>query len=111
MNCIFCKIIKREIPAEIVYENENVLAFNDIEPVAPVHVLIISKEHIPSAGHLSVKDRFLAGELISAAQKVAKEKKVDESGYRLILNIGKDAGQTVDHLHMHLIGGKKLPWM
>lgn len=111
MDCIFCKIVKKEIPAEIIYQDDNVLAFNDIEPVAPVHVLIIPKEHIPSAGHLSEKNKSLAGELILAAQKIAEDKGISKNGYRLIFNVGRDAGQTVDHLHLHLIGGKKLSWM
>jgi histidine triad (HIT) family protein len=108
MQCIFCKIIKKEIPAEIVYENDSVLAFQDIEPIAPIHILIVPKAHISSAGHLEPENKLLAGELILAAQKISKDKKIDESGYRLIFNIGRDAGQTVDHLHMHLIGGKKI---
>ena len=109
-DCLFCKIVKKEIPADIVYENDRVMAFRNINPVAPVHVLIIPKFHIPSVNHLELKDKTLMGELIFAAQKIAKEQNVDKSGYRLILNIGKDAGQTVDHLHLHLIGGQKLPW-
>ncbi len=110
MSCIFCKIANKEIPAEIVYENNGIIAFKDAKPVTPVHILVIPKLHIPSVNHLELKDKTLMGELIFAAQKIAKEQNVDKSGYRLILNIGKDAGQTVDHLHLHLIGGQKLPW-
>ncbi len=110
MDCVFCKIAKKEIPAEIVYEDEDVIAFKDVKPVAPVHVLIIPKTHIPSVNHVAMRDKTLMGELILAAQKIAREQGVDESGYRLVLNIGKDAGQTVDHLHLHLIGGSRLPW-
>lgn len=110
MNCIFCKIVKKEIPAEIVYENNVIIAFKDIKPVAPVHILVIPKSHIPSINHLKLKDKTLIGELILIAQKIAREQKVDKSGYRLVINIGEDAGQTIDHLHLHLIGGHRLPW-
>jgi histidine triad (HIT) family protein len=110
MDCIFCRIAKKEIPAEIVYEDELILAFKDIKPVAPVHILIIPKSHIPSVNHVALEDKTLMGELILAAQKIAKDQSVDKSGYRLVLNIGQDAGQTVDHLHLHLIGGHRLPW-
>lgn len=110
MPCVFCKIVKKEIPAQIVYEDDTVMAFKDIEPVAPIHILIIPKLHIPSVNHLETKNKTLMGELILVAQKIAREQNVDESGYRLVLNIGKDAGQTVDHLHLHLIGGHRLPW-
>ena len=110
MDCIFCKIINKEIPAQIVFESEKVLAFKDVEPKAPVHILIVPKNHIPSLNHLELKDKELIGELFLVAQKIAREQKVAETGYRLIFNVGKDAGQTVDHLHLHLLGGKKLPW-
>ncbi len=111
MNCVFCKIVNREIPADVVYEDDKIIAFKDIHPVAPVHLLIIPKAHIPSIDHLETKDKTLIGELFLTAQKIAREKGVDKTGYRLTFNIGKDAGQTVDHLHLHLIGGKELPWL
>jgi len=110
MGCIFCKIVNKEIAAEIVYENDKVIAFKDTKPVAPLHLLIIPKKHIPSVNHLSLGDRELIGELFLVAQKMARAKGVAKTGYRLIFNIGKDAGQTIDHLHLHLIGGKRLPW-
>lgn len=110
MDCIFCKIVKKEIPSKILYEDERVIAFEDIKPVAPVHVLIIPKTHIPSVDHLEAKNKELVGELILVAQKIARKQGVADSGYRLVFNIGKDAGQTVDHLHLHLIGGERLPW-
>jgi len=110
MDCVFCKIAKKEIPAQIIYEDEDVVAFKDVKPVAPVHVLIIPKLHIPSVNHVAMEDKTLMGELILVAQKIARDQGVDKSGYRLVLNIGKDAGQTVDHLHLHLIGGHRLPW-
>ena len=110
MGCIFCKIVNKEIAAEIVYENDKVIAFKDTKPVAPLHLLIIPKKHIPSVKHLSLGDRELIGELFLVAQKMARAKGVAKTGYRLIFNIGKDAGQTIDHLHLHLIGGERLPW-
>ncbi len=110
MECIFCKIANKEIPVDIVYEDQKIIAFKDIKPVAPIHLLIIPKKHIPTADHLEVQDRELIGELFLLAQKIARKQGISESGYRLIINVGKDAGQTVEHLHLHLIGGKKLPW-
>ncbi|MGB9743340.1 MAG: histidine triad nucleotide-binding protein [Minisyncoccales bacterium] len=110
MSCIFCQIINKEVPSEIVFEDKKIIAFKDIEPVAPVHILIVPKKHIPSINHLSHEDRELIGELFLAAQEIARQQKVAKSGYRLIFNVGPDAGQTVLHLHLHLIGGKKLPF-
>ena len=110
MNCLFCKIVNREIPAAVIYEDEKIMAFKDIKPVAPVHLLIIPKKHISLINHLESEDKELIGELFLVAQKIAKEQGISESGYRVIVNVGKDAGQTIDHLHLHLIGGKKLPW-
>jgi len=110
MDCIFCKIVQKEIPTEFIYEDEKIVSFKDIQPVAPVHLLIIPKKHIPTVDHLEEGDKELIGELFLIAQKIARKIGVSESGYRLIINVGKDAGQTVDHLHLHLIGGKKLPW-
>ncbi|PIP22412.1 MAG: histidine triad nucleotide-binding protein [Candidatus Nealsonbacteria bacterium CG23_combo_of_CG06-09_8_20_14_all_39_25] len=110
MDCIFCKIANKEIPSEIVYETDAILVFKDTKPVAPVHLLLIPKKHIPSVNHLTAEDKNLIGELFLVAQKVAREQGVAETGYRLVFNIGKDAGQTIDHLHLHLIGGERLPW-
>lgn len=110
MPCVFCKIVKKEIPADIIYQDEKILAFKSIEPKAPLHLLIIPKRHILSVDHLELQDKELIGELFLAAQKIAKERGVSQTGYRLIFNVGRDAGQTVDHLHLHLIGGEKLPW-
>lgn len=110
MGCLFCKIANKEVSAEIVYEDEKILAFKDIHPLAPVHLLIIPKKHIPSISHLRKGDEALVGELFLVAQKLAREFKVEKTGYRLIFNVGKDAGQAIDHLHLHLIGGKKLSW-
>lgn len=110
MPCLFCQIVDKEIKADVVYEDEKFLGFKDIEPKAPVHILIILKKHIPSVDHLESADGELTGELILAAKNIAKEQGISNTGYRLIFNIGEDAGQTIDHLHLHLLGGKKLLW-
>lgn len=110
MNCIFCQIAKKELPAEIVYEDGNVVAFKDINPIAPVHYLIIPKKHIASVNHLEPQDKELIGELFLAAKKIANKEGIADNGYRLVFNVGKDSGQMVDHLHLHLLGGKKLLW-
>ena len=89
-----------------MYEDERIIAFKDIHPLAPIHLLIIPKVHIPSVDHLGVKDQELIGELFLVAQKLARKYGIDKTGYRLIFNVGKDAGQTVDHLHLHLLSGK-----
>lgn len=107
-DCLFCKIANKEQKADIVAEGENFIAFEDINPKAPVHVLIIPKKHISSVNELKKEDKKLMGNLFLAAKKVAKKKEVKKEGYRLIVNTGKGAGQEIDHLHLHLISGKKL---
>lgn len=107
-NCIFCKIVKGEIPAKIVFENEHVLAFHDISPQAKVHILLIPKKHFATMNDLTPEDANLIGELHLAAQQIAKELNIADSGYRLINNCGKHAGQEVFHIHYHLLGGEKL---
>lgn len=107
---IFTKIIKREIPAEIVYENDSVLAFKDIDPKAPVHILIIPKKQIPTINDAKTDDAELLGNIILAAKEIAKTMNIDENGYRLVFNCNKDAGQTVFHVHCHLLGGRPLNW-
>ena len=104
-NCIFCKIIAGEIPSTRVYEDEFVCAFNDIEPQAPVHILVTPKEHIASAAELDEKNSYLVAKCFEAIAKIAREKGLD-GGYRVINNCGLDGGQTVFHLHFHLLGGK-----
>jgi histidine triad (HIT) family protein len=104
-DCIFCKIIKREIPSTIVHEDERVLAFKDINPVAPVHVLIIPKQHISSVNELNESNKDIVGDIHLAAKEIARQSGLAERGYRLINNCGKNAGQTVMHLHYHLLGG------
>jgi histidine triad (HIT) family protein len=108
---IFSKIIRREIPASIVYESDNVLAFKDIDPKAPVHILIIPKSDIPSVTDLNGKEHgAIIAEMFDAANKIAKESGIDKNGFRLVLNCGENGGQAVNHLHMHILGGRKMTW-
>lgn len=107
-DCIFCKIVAKEIPSDVVYADEYVTAFRDIQPAAPTHVLIVPNKHIASINELTEEDAHLLGKMNLAAQQIAKDEGVDQSGYRLIINNGADAGQVVFHLHMHLLAGKKL---
>jgi len=108
MECLFCKIINKEIPADIVYEDEDILAFKDINPMSPVHILVIPKKHIISLANLKVEDEPLIGRIYTIINKIAKEQGVYESGYRVIVNCGDDGGQEVMHLHFHILAGKKL---
>ena len=108
INCTFCKIIRGEIPSDKVYEDDTVTAFKDINPAAPTHVLIVPKDHIPSINDLKPDDENTVGHLFTVAQKLANELGIADSGYRLIINTGPDSGQIVYHLHLHLLGGKKM---
>ena len=108
MDCIFCQIIAGKIPSEILYQDEQVIAFRDIHPIASTHLIIIPKRHIPSLTHLSEEDLPLMGYMVNIANQLAKREGVSESGYRLAINCGKQGGQLVPHLHMHLIGGRRL---
>ena len=108
MDCIFCKIIRKEIPAKIVFKNANIVAFSDINPKARIHVLIVPKKHIPTFNDFRSSDGKLISEILLAAKKIAKKLKIDSSGYRLVLNCGSDAGQLVNHVHLHILGGEKL---
>jgi len=110
-DCIFCKIIAGEIPSTRVYADEQVTAFRDINPVAPTHILIIPNQHIASVNDLAPEDQAVMGCLFSAAQKIAAQEGLAESGYRLTINTGPDSGQIVYHLHLHLLGGRKLHQM
>ena len=107
-NCIFCKIIKGEIPSLKVYEDDMILAFNDINPVAPVHVLIIPKNHIENTNEINEDNSKYVAHIYEKMSEIAKNAGVEESGYRIICNCGEDAGQEVKHLHFHMIGGTKL---
>ena len=111
MDCIFCQIIAGKIPSEILYRDEEVIAFRDINPAAPIHLLIVPKKHIPSLAHLSQTDLPLVGHMINVANQLAREEGVSENGYRLVINCGGDAGQEVPHLHLHLLGGQRLSRM
>ena len=108
--CLFCKIINREIPASIVYEDDRMIAINDINPQAPVHVLVIPKRHIASLDELSPADDGLVGEVVRRAAVIAAEKGIAAGGYRTVFNTNRDAGQTVFHIHLHLLGGRSLAW-
>lgn len=108
--CIFCSIIKKDIPAKIVFENEHIMAFEDVKPQAPVHIIIIPKLHIEKVSDLESAHKSLMGELVSSANFIAKEKGIRDSGYRIVINCGKDGGQAVFHLHLHLLGGRKFTW-
>lgn len=109
MDCIFCKIVNGEIPSTKVYEDEKVLAFKDLDPKAPVHVLIIPKVHIISADNIDSSNSEYVAAVFEAAAKISRELKL-EKGYRLVTNIGEDGGQSVGHLHFHMLGGRKLKW-
>ena len=107
-DCIFCKIINKEIPSKIVFENDLVIAFEDLNPVAPVHILIVPKKHIKSAMEVTEEDSKYLSEVFLVARQIAEEKGISESGFRIVNNCGDAAGQTVKHIHFHLIGGKEL---
>ncbi len=106
--CIFCKIVKGEIPADRVYEDGKYMAFKDINPKAPVHILIIPKEHIGYLSEIDESNKYIIGDMAIIANKIAKDTGIDKSGYRIVINNGPDSGQEVFHIHMHLLGGKKM---
>lgn len=108
--CLFCKIVNKEIPSEAVYEDELIYAFYDVNPVAPIHILVIPKEHIVSLNDLEEEDSLLMGKILNVIKKIAKDKKIDKEGYRVVNNCGDKGGQTVDHIHFHLLGGRNLTW-
>ena len=105
-DCIFCKIVNKEIPAEIVYENDFVIAFKDIAPKAPVHILVVPKKHIPTFNDITVEDFPIYNEIIKAVQVIAKDFNIAEKGYRVLVNVNKEGGQVIFHLHVHILGGK-----
>tara|TARA_B100000902_G_scaffold138175_1_gene136376 strand:- start:549 stop:893 length:345 start_codon:yes stop_codon:yes gene_type:complete len=107
---IFQKIIDRELKADIIFENDKIIAFEDIDPVAPVHILIVPKKYINSINSLKSEDKELIGEMFIVAKEIAEKLKINDSGYRTVFNTNNDAGQTVYHIHLHLIGGRKLDW-
>ena len=109
-DCLFCRIIRKEIPASIVYEDEHVLAFNDINPQAPLHVLVIPKRHIDSLNALAPGDDALVGEVVRRAAAIARDKGFADRGFRTVFNTNAEAGQTVFHIHLHLLAGRGLTW-
>lgn len=110
MDCLFCKIVNKEIPATIAYEDDDVLAFHDISPQAPKHVLVIPKKHIATLNDIKEEDATLIGKVVQCAKTVAADLGLAESGYRLVMNCNSDAGQEVFHIHCHLLGGRKMQW-
>ena len=110
MSCLFCKIIKQEIPATLVYEDDSVLAFEDVNPQAPVHILVIPRKHISTTLEITDEDNELIGRMYQVASKIAKDRKVADSGFRLVMNCNKDAGQAVFHIHLHLLAGRPMNW-
>lgn len=110
MDCLFCKIVSKEIPAEIIYEDEKVIAFNDINPQGPVHFLVIPKKHIASLDEIEAEDEALLGHIMKTIVILANEKGISDKGYRVVNNIGANGGQTVAHLHFHVIGGRSMTW-
>lgn len=110
MACLFCKIANKEIPAKIAHEDDDLVAFHDINPVAPTHVLVIPKRHIVSLADATDGDEALLGKMLLAAKKIAAQQGIDASGFRTVLNSGPNAGQSVFHVHMHILGGRPMAW-
>lgn len=108
--CLFCKIVAGEIPSDKVYEDDNFFAFRDINPQAPVHILIIPKKHIQSLDAVEQENVELIGQLLFKAKEIARAENISEAGYRVVSNIGEEGGQTVNHLHLHIIGGRSMQW-
>ncbi len=109
-DCVFCKIISGAIPSKIVYQDDDVLVFPDINPITPLHLLIITRKHIPSLSRMTAAETPLVGKMVKVANKIAREQGISEKGYRLTINSGAEAGQVVPHLHMHFMGGRNLHW-
>ncbi len=110
MECIFCKIIDGQIPADLIYQDDSIVAFRDINPQAPTHVLIIPKKHIEKISDINEEDSELISKMVLVAKKIAEDEGITESGFRLVFNNNKDAGQEVFHIHLHLLGGRKFSW-
>jgi len=106
--CIFCQITSREMTSDVVFEDDLVTVFRDIAPKAPVHILVVPKKHIETIDHLDPEDQELVGHMVLVAQKIAREQKIADAGYRLVFNVKHHGGQIVDHIHLHILGGKKL---
>jgi histidine triad (HIT) family protein len=110
MNCLFCKIASGEIPTTLVYEDDHIVAFNDIAPQAPHHVLIIPRTHIATINDISAENHTLIGNMMGVAKQIAARLNIAENGYRVIMNCNKDGGQAVYHIHFHLLGGRQMEW-
>ena len=110
MDCVFCKIIDGDIPSEIIYEDEDVIAFDDLDPQAPIHFLVIPKKHIKSLEELDENDSHLIGKIFLAIRQIARKKGIAETGYRIVNNIGENGGQTVPHIHFHVLGDRSMQW-
>jgi histidine triad (HIT) family protein len=108
MDCIFCKIVEGKIPSDTVYQDEEIIAFRDINPQAPVHIVIIPRKHIASLSQLSQSESALVGRMVAIANKLAQDEGIAERGYRVVINCGQEGGQLVPHLHLHLVGGRRL---
>ncbi|HET9985369.1 MAG TPA: histidine triad nucleotide-binding protein [Longimicrobiales bacterium] len=108
--CLFCRIVAGEIPAKVVRQDDDTVAFRDVNPQAPVHVLVVPRRHIPSVNALAADDAALVGKLFLAAREIAGAEGIADSGYRLVMNTGPDAGQSVDHIHLHVLGGRHVGW-
>ncbi len=109
-DCLFCKIINKKINSDILFEDDDVLAFRDINPQAPIHILIVPKKHISTINDLQQEDEGLTGKITLTAQSLAKQENIDENGYRLVFNCNSDGGQEVYHIHLHLLGGRRMQW-
>jgi histidine triad (HIT) family protein len=109
-DCLFCKIVRREIPAKIVVEDDVVLAFHDVAPRSPTHILVVPKDHIDSVAQLTAADGPMLGRLFATVASIAREAGIADDGYRVVSNVGRWGGQTVDHLHLHLMGGRAFGW-
>ena len=108
--CLFCKIVVGDVPADILYQDDEVLAFHDINPQAPIHILVVPKQHLDSLASVADENRNLMGHIMLTAKEIARNEGLSHSGYRTVINVGADGGQTVNHLHLHLLGGRALRW-
>lgn len=110
VDCLFCRIIRKDIPASVIHEDDKCLAFQDINPKAPVHFLVIPKKHMESVRECTAEDQELLGHLLRVSNRLAQDRQIQSSGFRIVINTGADGGQTVFHLHLHLLGGREMSW-